>query len=350
MLFMQRVSFRYLMLGFATIPFLLAFKQEPATPQAPTCEQVYKNIKVLKGVPATELIPAMEFMSASLKYECTDCHDPKDYSVETRAKDTAREMVLMQRDINNRNFNGRNQVTCMTCHRGSERPVGTPMIPGVAFRHERLSPSPKPEDVFAMEIAAAGTLSAPVVRTGTLTAPNDATHKVETSPLEFIQGKDGKFRIVAGERKVGSDGKQTWYGGYPMTDEPAAVFGRIGRAWRGAEAFAGLQDLTVSGQDKIGKTTVTVIRGSRPSTSSLEELYFDAKTNLLMRLVNIRTSPLGNVVSSVDYANYRDVGGAKVPMKVTATFAGGDAQWIMDFKSVKVGPSVNDAVFNMGKG
>jgi photosynthetic reaction center cytochrome c subunit len=337
------------MLGFATIPFLVAFKQEPITPQAPTCEQVYKNIKVFKGVPASDLIPAMEFMSASLNYECTDCHDPKDYSVDTRTKDTAREMVLMQRDIDTKNFNGRNQVTCMTCHRGSEHPVGTPIMPGVAFRHERTSTTLKPEDIFAMEIAAAGGLSAPLVRTGTLTAPNDATHKIEKTPLEFVQTEGGKYRLVANDRKIGSDGSHTWYGGYPMTDEPAATFERMGRAWRSKDAFAGLQDVVVSGQDKIGKADVIVIRGSRPSTSSTEELYFESKTNLLLRMVNIRPSPLGNVVSSIDYSNYKPIKGAKVPMKVVATFAGGGSQWIMEFKDARLDPSIGDAAFVMGK-
>ena len=44
-----------------------------ATPQK-TAEQQFKNIQVLKGIPADQLIPTMQFISASLNVECTFCH------------------------------------------------------------------------------------------------------------------------------------------------------------------------------------------------------------------------------------------------------------------------------------
>ena len=43
-----------------------------AAPKA--AEQVYKNIQVLKGVPADQLIPAMQFITASLGVQCDFCH------------------------------------------------------------------------------------------------------------------------------------------------------------------------------------------------------------------------------------------------------------------------------------
>jgi len=253
----------------------------------------------------------------------------------------------MQRDINTKNFNGRTQVTCMTCHRGAERPVGTPIPEGVTMRHKRFeSGAPKPETLFASHIAQAPPQTEALVRIGTLTGPNDVTHKVETGPLEFITAPGGKFRLVSGERKIGSDGASTWYGPMAMMGEPAAVFNRMGRTWRGADAFAGLGTPTVTGQDTIGKTGAVVVRAARASTSSTEELWFDAKSGLLARLVNIRPSTLGNVVSSIDYTNYKNVGGAKVPMKVVVTFAGNE-KWIMEFKSAKVDPKIGDDAFKM---
>ena len=51
---------------FAVAPYaVLLAKQDP--PKEPMCEDIYTNIKVFKGVPAKDLIPAMEFMSASMK-------------------------------------------------------------------------------------------------------------------------------------------------------------------------------------------------------------------------------------------------------------------------------------------
>src|SRR5882762_4544490 len=43
-----------------------------------TVEQVQKNIKVLNGLPQSQLIPTMNFMSASLGVRCTYCHVNKD--------------------------------------------------------------------------------------------------------------------------------------------------------------------------------------------------------------------------------------------------------------------------------
>src|ERR1051326_2773598 len=49
-------------------------------------EDAYKNIQVLKGVPADQVIPAMQFFTASLGVDCEFCHDEAG-----REKDTKRE-------------------------------------------------------------------------------------------------------------------------------------------------------------------------------------------------------------------------------------------------------------------
>jgi hypothetical protein len=329
----KSVSARIAILALASLPFVGVFAQE--TQREPPADQVFKNIKVFNGVPASDLIPAMEFMSASLKYQCSDCHDPKDFAADNKTKETTRHMILMQRDINQKHFNGKLEVTCMTCHRGSaDHPLSTPLPAGILTRHQPAKDAPKPEALFEKHIAAAGNFSEAIVREGTLTAPNDETHQVETLPLEFVQSEGGKFKLVAGTRTINSDGPNIWYGGQPMFGEPAAIFGRIGRSWYGKTAFEGLARLTVSGTEKLDKKDTLVVRGTRMATTSTEELYFDAKSGLLTRLVNLRRSTLGTVVAGIDYANYKSIGGAKVPMKVAATFAGGE-QWIMSFKSAK---------------
>lgn len=334
-----------MLLALATMPFLFAFAQQDGQKQKePMCEEVFANIKVFKGVPSSDLIPSMQFMAASLKMECEDCHDPKDYSADNRTKDTARQMILMQRDINAKNFNNRTEVTCMTCHRGAEHPMGVAMPEGLSLRHKRFEGALRPEQYFANHTKAVGEDSKILVRTGTLTAPNDATHKVESKPLEFIQAPGGKFLLSAGDRKIGSDGSTTWYGAMAMFGEPVAVFQRIGRTWRGNDDFAGLSNTAVSGQDTVGKTPVVAVRGQRASTTSTEDLSFDTKTGLLLRATNLKRSTLGTVVSTVDYSNYKGVDGIKVPMKVVVTFADGQ-QWIMDFKTAKVDAKVSDDVF-----
>lgn len=315
-----------------------------STSQEPKCEDVYKNIKVFKGVPASDLIASMEFMSASLGYKCTDCHDAADYAKDTPTLETAREMVLMQREINTKYFDGRLETTCMTCHNGKEHPVLNASPANVPLRHKRMETTPKAADIFAKHTAAAGKDVPLMTRTGTLTAPNDVNHKEETNPLELVQAPGGKYRLLSATRVVGSDGAKSWYGPYPVTDEPAAIFGRMGRTWTGTNAFDGLERMVVTGQDTIGTTEVVVVRASRPKTLSNEELYFDSKTGLLVRLVNIRPTTIGTVISTMDFSNYKDVNGTQVPMKVVTTFATGD-KWIMEFKEAKVGTSADPSMF-----
>lgn|SRR5215471_11806551 len=96
-----------------------------------TAEAAFKNIKVLKGINASELIPTMVFIRSSLCVECNFCHvsRPK-WSPELDQKEekkTARRMILMMRQINQQNFNGETRVTCATCHQGHS-PAKTPPL------------------------------------------------------------------------------------------------------------------------------------------------------------------------------------------------------------------------------
>src|SRR6266403_3410141 len=92
-------------------------------------EEEFKNIQALKGVPADQVIPSMQFIAASLGVECEYCHvahaNEKD---DKKPKVTARKMINMMMAINRDNFEGHREVTCYSCHRGSKDPVGTPII------------------------------------------------------------------------------------------------------------------------------------------------------------------------------------------------------------------------------
>ncbi|HKY26973.1 MAG TPA: hypothetical protein VJM12_03420, partial [Pyrinomonadaceae bacterium] len=49
--------------------------QQPAQ-QPRTAEQAFKNIKVIKSMPAGQLQGAMSFIAASLGVDCSFCHTP----------------------------------------------------------------------------------------------------------------------------------------------------------------------------------------------------------------------------------------------------------------------------------
>lgn len=333
---------KVVLFSLALTPFgVLCLDQES---QDPPAEKAFKDIQVMKGVLASEVIPAMEFMCASLKYECEDCHDPKDYAASTRIKEVARSMILMQREINTKHFGGRNEITCNSCHGGKEHPAATPIPTGVSLRHQRMEGGPKPEDLMGKHTAASGKVPTVLILKGTLTAPNDQTHKIETLPLEFTQVDNGMFRIASGPRVIVSDGKATFYGTFPLDGEPAALFNRIGKAWWTSKAFAGFERSTFSGKDKLGKAEVLAVRVNSPATKSTGELLFDAKSGLLVRSVNMRRGTLGTVVTSIDYANYKTIDGTKVPMKIEIRFAN-DMLWTMDLKAARTSKTFDSAWF-----
>ncbi len=108
----------------------LAQGQAPAAARPQMSEEAFKNIQVLKGIPVDEFMGTMGLFSAALSVCCGDCHtgaggsNPR-WEADPARKQVARRMVQMVNAINRDNFNGRNVVTCWTCHRGSQSPSST---------------------------------------------------------------------------------------------------------------------------------------------------------------------------------------------------------------------------------
>src|SRR5579864_5531244 len=92
-------------------------------------EEQFKNIQVLKGVPAEQIFPTMQFIAASLGVECDFCHVQGAFEKDDKKpKQTARKMMEMMFAINKDNFEGHREVTCYSCHRGSTDPVAIPAV------------------------------------------------------------------------------------------------------------------------------------------------------------------------------------------------------------------------------
>jgi len=99
---------------------------EPPEPPKPA-EQVYKNIQVMKGVPAPRLMGAMQFFTKSLGVNCNYCHVGSEFEKDDKpAKNTARKMLTMVHQINGSNFPDKQVVSCWMCHRGSSTPEAFP--------------------------------------------------------------------------------------------------------------------------------------------------------------------------------------------------------------------------------
>ena len=115
-------------------------------------EQVFKNIRQLKGVPAGRVLRAMNSFSRALGVNCAHCHVAGEWEKDDRpTKDIARGMIRMVGAINNDQLKSipklrpEASVSCSTCHRGTTRP--DPSLPGTrppGGAGPAASPTPPP--------------------------------------------------------------------------------------------------------------------------------------------------------------------------------------------------------------
>jgi hypothetical protein len=92
-----------------------------------TAGERFKNVQLLKELPASQFIDTMRYFTMALGVECDHCHAQGDFSADTKpAKLMARKMIEMNRHINEMTFGGRMEVHCYTCHRGQAEPQNHP--------------------------------------------------------------------------------------------------------------------------------------------------------------------------------------------------------------------------------
>ena len=86
-----------------------------------------KNLKFLVGMDGAQVIQVMRGFDAALGTQCVFCHVGEDFANDEKpAKATALMMLMMTRDVNSHFTDGKQHVTCYTCHRGSTEPAMQP--------------------------------------------------------------------------------------------------------------------------------------------------------------------------------------------------------------------------------
>jgi hypothetical protein len=94
----------------------------PASSREKRAEQEFKNIQMLRGLPAERVTKVMFAFKNSLGVDCTYCHVKDHFEKDDKAaKQVARKMIALTRDANAK-LGGAGRVTCFTCHRGQARP------------------------------------------------------------------------------------------------------------------------------------------------------------------------------------------------------------------------------------
>jgi hypothetical protein len=297
-------------------------------------EEQFKNIQVLKGIPAEQLIPTMQFVTASLGVDCEFCHVHNAFEKDDKKpKQTARKMMDMMFAINKDSFEGNRVVTCNSCHRGSAKPQAIPAV----MSEEPKEPmgGPRPTEVKDnVGPTAEALLDKYVQAAGGAAAIEKVTSRVMKGTIDFggrslpidIYSKDPDKRISfthmpEGDSVTAFDGHDGWLG----------TPGRPAHEMHGSELDAASMDadlhlathlkpmfnaMRVEGTEKIGDHEAHVVVGQRTGKTPIR-LYLDEQSGLLVRLVRFGDTALGWLPTRIDYADYRDTNGVKIPYRWT---------------------------------
>ena len=329
-------------------------------------EEQFKNIQVLKGIPADQLIPAMQFITASLGVECEFCHVQGAFEKDDKkTKQTARKMMEMMITINAENFDGHRVVTCYSCHRGNSMPVGMPPVmtaemkpaaPEIRKPEEiregaANQPSGPPADqLFDKYVQAVGGTAA-IEKIASRVMQGTITFGDRNVPIEIFSKDPGKrisfTRTPDGDNITAFDGHEGWLRapGRPVREmhgpdiDAASMDADLHFALHLKGMFTEAQ---VESQEIVDDHNAYVVVGKRAGKTPLK-LYFDEKSGLLLRLVRYGETPLGQLPTQIDYADYRDAGGVKIPFRWTLARPGG--RFTIQLREVKENVPVEDAKF-----
>ena len=369
-----------------------ALPAQQAAPSGPTSEKVFKNVQVLKDIPVDDFLGSMGIMCAALGFDCSDCHTGAgtvkvDWAADTPKKRTARRMIQMMTAINRDNFSGRQMVTCWSCHHGRDRPATTPTLEymyGPATQEmddvlTQMPGQPTADSIIDKYLKAIG---------GTERLADLKSIAAKGTSVGFGGfGGGGRVQIYAkfpeqratlidfpqsperGNSNRVYNGREGWLE-TPLTvlGEYQLTGGELDGARLDAQlSFPGqikqvLTNLRVSmpvmisdlpgpssqtsqqvsmvavGQNKL----VDVVQGTGPR-GIICTLYFDQETGLLVRMVRYGKSPIGRVPTQVDFADYRDVNGIKIPFRMI--FAWMDGRDAIQLNEVQTNVPIDPAKF-----
>ena len=275
-------------------------------------------------------------------------------------------MIEMVGTINQSFFGGRRVVSCYSCHRGSNRPLVIPNLavqygdPTITEPDEIVGQAvgePTPDQILDKYIEAIGGAQrvagvTSVVAKGMYQGFDD----YRKFPFDLYAQAPGQRATIMhggfGDIMWIFDGHNGWVGA-PRVSAPVPVVPLTGGDIGGARVEAALafpaqlkQLLTewrVGNPAMIDDREVHVIQGKLASGGLPMKLYFDPATGLLMRFVYYNDTPVGRIPTQIDYTDYRDVSGIKMPFKWTTTWT--DGRSVFEVSSVQLNVAVEAAKF-----
>ena len=323
-------------------------------------EDVFKNVQVLKGIPVNQFMETMGFFSAALGYNCTNCHGDavlgnwEKYADDIPVKRTARRMIQVVNIINKDLFGGREAVTCYTCHRGGPTPKVIHSLmeqyseppaddPNDVEINRRITAAPSADDILNRYLQALG--GAPRVAAMTSFAGKGSYEGFDSYhgkvAMEVYAKATGQRSVIAhtqnGDSVTAYDGMNAWIMG---PDKPVSVLQLVpggdldGIKLDSALAFpAGLKQALTDWRTGfpttlINERPVQVVQAM--AGGSRVKLFFDKETGLLTRVVRFSKTIVGQVPAQIDYSDYREVAGVKMPFQWRLTWVDGQSTYILD--------------------
>jgi outer membrane lipoprotein-sorting protein len=261
----------------------------------------------------------------------------------------------MMAEINKTHFGGRQGVTCFSCHRGTDRPkvtpnltllYGAPPLDDPRDIIEQARSSPSADQVLDKYIEAVGGAQRLAGLTSVTARGTSAGYGPDGDrrPFElFARAPNQRATVVrtpTGDSTTTFDGARGWIA---APHRPVPVLPLAGADLDGLRLDA---ELVFPGRIKqaaagwrvglpavIDDREVQVVQGAGAGGATVT-LFFDAESGLLVRQIRYVESPVGRIPTQVDYADYRDVSGVRMPFLWTVTWLDGrDAIQLTDVRT-----------------
>jgi photosynthetic reaction center cytochrome c subunit len=294
----------------------------PAAIAPQPAEKVFKNIQVLKGNPSDQLFPTMGFIASSLGVNCTFCHVEGHFDSDVKKpKQTTRAMMRMMLALNKSNFDSRREITCYSCHRGSQRPADIPSItnetlattasataqPAASASLSTANPTPPlptniptVTEILDRYVAAIGGVSA-IEQITSRTEKGTIASSSHSTTLEILTAAPDKQAFIrhlpSGDATTIVNGISAWF----------AMRGHPANPLQGAELDAARLDADIHFSihlrdifpelrreypESVNGREAWLLIGERDGFPPVR-LYFDKESGLLVRQIRYAETPFG---------------------------------------------------------
>jgi hypothetical protein len=281
-----------------------------------------KNVQILTGMKLGDVWHVMNLMADGLGVSCQYCHLEGEGNAASDAKPQkvrARQMMRMVIDLNARHFGGQPVVTCYTCHNGKPRPAIAPPLPQAippppaAVETKSL---PTPASVIQKYVAAVGRELTP----GTARLFKGTSTSASGQQVSITIAESGEHVRVDGQLPDGStltrafDTKTGWVrdkdGVRDLRPQQLLAVQMARDAYTPFHTASIGNDARVVDSEKIGQRSAWVV------ATATARYWFDAESGFLLKRVIYTNSVVGRIPEQIEFDDYRDVGGAKVPFFV----------------------------------